>query len=176
MDNIRPPDPVKKERLIGLNDPIDSDLDIWIPPNFLHEFTYIDNPIMDPMDDPYGGDRDIDHHSLWEKTIQDSIEEYEALEKKEIESIYQESFLIEKSNRLKKVEPILQKLKRIMGYDSVIKQIYEIIQPPLDSYCNQYCIHSEMDTDTYHFIFKHIRNIRISSEEMHFLESFFLSV
>ncbi len=169
-NNIRKPDPVKKERLID---------NIWTEEPFysLHEYSYMpttqENHSSSSILTSAQATEDI-KNSQWTEVLQKSMEEYEAMEKIEIETVFLESFLIEKSNRLQKVEPILQKLKRIMGYDSVIKQIYEIIQPLLDSYCNQYCIHSELDSDTYHFVFKHIRNIRMTSEEFNFLESFFI--
>lgn len=55
---------------------------------------------------------------------------------------------------------LLFDLNRLSRFDKEIKNIYEIIEPIIDAYCDGYIQAYQIDTETYDKIFKNIKNIR----------------
>lgn len=90
---------------------------------------------------------------------QNEVQKYEDLEKKIIQQHQQE---IEKRKNL--VRPILFELNRIRNYDKKINNIYEIIEPILDSYCGLAFEECQLDNQTYNTIFNGLTKTRINME------------
>jgi hypothetical protein len=65
---------------------------------------------------------------------------------------------------------LLFDLNKLIRLDKEIKEIYEIIEPIIDAYCEQYIKECELDTITYNKIFKIIGNIRTSKNAIELLK------
>lgn len=87
------------------------------------------------------------------------VQKYEDLEKKIIQQHHDE---IEKRKNL--VRPILFELNRIRKFDTKINNIYEIIEPILDSYCSSAFEECTLDKKTYNTIFNGLTKTRINME------------
>jgi hypothetical protein len=114
---IRPPDKVKRERLM----------------------------------DPYPWEEE----EFEEDTLQ-NIVDYE----KEIQKYFNE----EKNNRKNIFNELLFKLKQLSNYDKEVEEIYNIIEPIIESYCEQAIQYYEVDKITYDRIFNILSSIRIDKE------------
>ena len=90
---------------------------------------------------------------------------------------YEQSIIEEYNNETNKrqslLAPILFEIQRISNFDEEIKEMYKIIKPIIDSYCNRYIDNYEFDEITYNYIFKNIRSLRISNINIMFLETIF---
>ena len=112
---IRPPDKVKKERLI------------WQEEEF-------------------------------EEDILQNMVDYE----KEI----QKYFVEEKMRRKEIFNVLLFKMKKISNYDKEVEEIYNIIEPIIESYCEQVIQYYEVDKVTYERIFNIVSSIRVDKEPL----------
>jgi len=112
---IRPPDKVKKERLI------------WQEEEF-------------------------------EEDILQNMIDYE----KEI----QKYFVEEKKRRKEIFNVLLFKMKKISNYDKEVEEIYNIIEPIIESYCEQVIQYYEVDKVTYERIFNIVSSIRVDKEPL----------
>jgi hypothetical protein len=112
---IRPPDKVKKERLI------------WQEEEF-------------------------------EEDILQNMVDYE----KEI----QKYFVEEKMRRKEIFNVLLFKIKKISNYDKEVEEIYNIIEPIIESYCEQVIQYYEVDKVTYERIFNIVSSIRVDKEPL----------
>jgi hypothetical protein len=121
-DNIRPPDKVKRERLIETNP--------WEEEEFEEE--------------------------EFEEDILQNMLDYE----KEI----QKFFIEEKNRRKENFNVLLLKMKRLANYDKEVEEIYNIIDPIIESYCEQVIQYYEVDKITYERIFSVLSSIRIDTE------------
>ena len=109
--------------------------------------------------------------SLQEKSIQENIIK--------LNNLYEEKVKNEYINELNKRKGIfynlLFELNKLIKYDKEIKEIYEIIEPVIDAYCNQYIEYYEIDEITYNKIFKVIGTIRINKDIVDTLKNIFIS-
>lgn len=87
------------------------------------------------------------------------IQKYEDFEKKIIQQHNQE---IEKRKNL--VKPILFELNKIKKFDPKIKNIFEIIEPIIESYCELAFEEYYFDNQTYNTIFNGLTKTRINME------------
>ena len=134
---------------------------------------------MDPSFNEYNDDNNIrapdsvkvdrlmeDTRSEYDKQIDQamylSIQEFKKLE--EINEKYEEEIINEHikliNERKEMFRGFLFDLNKLIRHDKDIKEIYEIIEPIIDSYCVNYINQFEIDTLTYDRIFKIIGNIR----------------
>ena len=107
-----------------------------------------------------------DNRSDFEK----EIEKAAYLSKKEFEQLIQreneyEKYVIQDYINLvnivkTKFQPLLNDLKRLSKIDDELREIYDIIEPIIDSYCNQLLPFVEFDETTYNRIFKVLGSIR----------------
>jgi hypothetical protein len=116
---IRPPDKVKRERLI--------------------------------QPDPWDGEE-------FEEDILQNMLDY----KKEIQKFFTE----EKDCRKKIFNSLLFKMKQLSNYDKEVEEIYNIIEPIIESYCEQVIQYYEVDKITYERIFNILSTIRINKEPL----------
>ena len=107
-----------------------------------------------------------DTRSDFEKEIDEAIYlSYQDIrEKQELSRKYEEQILKEyneENNRRKDIfRDLLQSLNKISRFDKEIREIYEIIDPIIDSYCSQYIKICELDEKTYNKIFGLLKKIR----------------
>jgi hypothetical protein len=90
---------------------------------------------------------------------QNEVQKHEELEKKFLQQQREE---IEKRKNL--VRPILFELNRISKFDPKINNIFEIIDPILDSYCGLAFEDCSLDKKTYHTIFNGLTKTRINMD------------
>ena len=144
---------------------------------------------MDPSFNEYNDDNNIrapdsvkvdrlmeDTRSEYDKQIDQamylSIQEFKKLE--EINEKYEEEIINEHikliNERKEMFRGFLFDLNKLIRHDKDIKEIYEIIEPIIDSYCVNYINQFEIDTLTYDRIFKIIGNIRTDKNAMELLK------
>ena len=61
---------------------------------------------------------------------------------------------------------LLFDLGKLIRFDKETKEIYEIIEPIIDSYCNQIIDNYEVDEITYDRIFKALKGIRTNKKNI----------
>lgn len=66
---------------------------------------------------------------------------------------------------------LLLELLRLSKYDKEIKDIYEILEPIIESYCYQYIEFIELELKTYEKIFKVLNTIRIEKKSIEKLKT-----
>jgi hypothetical protein len=144
---------------------------------------------MDPSFNEYNDDNNIrapdsvkvdrlmeDTRSEYDKQIDQamylSIQEFKKLE--EINEKYEEEIINEHikliNERKEMFRGFLFDLNKLIRHDKDIKEIYEIIEPIIDSYCVNYINQFEIDTLTYDRIFKIIGNIRTNKNVIELLK------
>jgi len=116
---IRPPDKVKRERLLQP--------ELWDEEEF-------------------------------EEDILQNMLDYE----KEIQKFFTE----EKHRRKEIFNSLLFKMKQLSIYDKEVEEIYNIIEPIIESYCEQVIQYYEVDKITYERIFNILSTIRINKEPL----------
>ena len=93
----------------------------------------------------------------------------------EISSKYEEEIIKNYHNeineRREKFGGLLLDINKLIRFDKDIKEIYEIIEPIIESYCNQYIEYVELDVDTYDKIFKVIGTIRTNKKNLENLKT-----
>jgi hypothetical protein len=106
-----------------------------------------------------------------------SIKDCQIQEKtnKEYEENVINEYLRETKNRKEKFSKLLVDMNRIGRVDKSIKEIYEIVEPIIDAYCNQYIEYYELDNITYEKIFKTILTIRINKEMIDLLKTIIIN-
>ena len=110
-------------------------------------------------------DNRSDFDKQLDEALYQSIQLYQAeVQKHDLEQkfIQQQREEIEKRKNL--VRPILFELNRIKKYDPKINNIFEMIEPILDSYCSLAFEDCSLDKQTYNTIFNGLRKIRINME------------
>ena len=60
-------------------------------------------------------------------------------------------------------------LGKLIRFDKETKEIYEIIEPIIDSYCNQFIDKCELDEITYDRIFNELKGIRTNKKNIEHL-------
>lgn len=149
--SIRPPDKVKREKLIDDSSEYSLDKSLEVSFDYLYE-----NELND--------------------AINLSIKEFEKQE--EMNKKYQEdivnSFIVKVKERKDKFKHLLFNLKKIINYDKDIKEVFEIIEQIIDSYCAHYFDNIELDPITYEKIFKVVGSIRIDKITLDLLKVIFI--
>jgi len=101
-------------------------------------------------------------------SLQDCINE------NQINNFYEDeiitNYLNEISVRREKFYKLIFHLNKLIRFDKDIKEIYEIIEPIIDAYCNQYIQQYEVDEITYDKIFKIIGTIRTDKKSIELLQ------
>lgn len=109
-----------------------------------------------------------------EEAIKCSLQEHEEISKNYEDKLINE-YLLETNKRRDTFKSILFDLSKLIKYDQNIKEIYEIIEPIIDAYCNQYIQNYEIDEITYNRIFKVIGTIRTDKKNIELLKTIFIS-
>ena len=117
-----------------------------------------------------------DNRSEYEKQMDEamylSIQDFK--NKEEMNIKYEEDIINEhtriNNERKELFREILFDLNKLIRFDKDIKEIYEIIEPIIDSYCGQYINQFEIDHITYDRIFKVIGNVRTNKNTIELLK------
>lgn len=85
-------------------------------------------------------------------------------QQREINIQYEEQLLKEYSDETNRRTDLFKNFKvnmiKLSKFDKEIKDVYNIIEPIIDSYCGQYIQTCELDKETYNKIFSIIKKIR----------------
>jgi hypothetical protein len=144
---------------------------------------------MDPSFNDFNNDDNIraPDKSKKEQLLQDNRSEYEkqmdeALylsieelkKQQEINEEYENNIINEHNKLINERKDMFRvflfDLNKLVRFDKDIKEIYEIIEPIIDSYCRQYINQCELDSLTYDRIFKVIGNIRTNKNAIEILK------
>lgn len=136
----------------------------------------IDDNNVRPPDRPKKEQLLQDTRSEYEKQMDEalylSIEEFK--KQQEINENYENSIInehIKITNERKELfRGFMFDLNRLIRLDKDIKEIYGIIEPIIESYCEQCITHYEIDSLTYDRIFKVVGNIRTNKNTIELLK------
>jgi hypothetical protein len=108
-----------------------------------------------------------------EKALQISIQENLAQQElyNSYEKFVMEEYEMEKKARIDKFKDLLFDLNKLSKYDKEIKNIFEIIEPIIDSYCNQIFEFQQLDKNLYENIFLYLSKIRTNKKNIENLKS-----
>jgi hypothetical protein len=135
------------------------------------------------MDDIRPPDKSIneqlieDTRSDFEKEIDEAlyISMLEVKKQQDINTEYEEKIIseyIKETNRRKEIfKDFLFNVNKIGKFDKEIQEIYDIIEPIIDSYCGQIFESCELDEETYNKIFNTLKNIRNNQNALDILRS-----
>jgi hypothetical protein len=113
------------------------------------------------------------HDKELEEALSLSIQESLELEKKsqEYENQIINSFIKERDNRREKFEKLLFNLKKVSKFDKTLCDTFDIIEPIIDSYCNQMIENFIVDEETFQSIFKNLNSIRTDKKIIDILKT-----
>jgi hypothetical protein len=140
--NIRAPDPVIKERLVDYGDDDFTD--------YNYNYNYLET-----------NTNDLD------QILKQSLEEFETAETQKI----QEMLAIERSKIAEKYTSIKHKLQKVQSHDTFNKDTYDTIISIIELYESNFIETYALDEISYNNIFKLIKTIRLTKEELILLET-----
>jgi hypothetical protein len=139
---VRPPDPVIRERLVDYGNNND----------FVnYNYNYLETNNNDDID----------------RILKESLEEFELAEEQKI----QEMLAIERSEKAKKYTSIKERLQKVQGYDITNKDTYSTIISIIELYEADFIESYFLDETSYNNIFKLLRTIRLTKEDLDLLGS-----
>jgi hypothetical protein len=133
-----------------------------------------------PPDDVISDQLLEDTRNDYEKEIDEAIylSYQDVREKQDLSKKYEEQVLKEyneESNKRKKIfEKLLFDLNKVGKIDKEVREIYEIIEPIIESYCNQFISKCELDLESYEKIFKLLGKIRTDKNAVEILKTIIL--
>jgi len=99
----------------------------------------------------------------------------ELCEQRDLQKRYEEeiiaNFYTVSNERKEKFREFLFDLNKLIRFDKDIKEVYEIIEPIIDAFCNQIIEFGELDSLTYDKIFKSIKGLRTNKKNFEYLQS-----
>ncbi len=109
----------------------------------------------------------------FQETKQSDIlnEENEKYEEQLIQQFQKETI-----ERKKKFSQILFTMERLIKIDKEVNEVYEIIEPIIESYCNQMIEVCELDEKTYEKIFYIISKIRLNIKNIDLLKTIIVNL
>jgi hypothetical protein len=78
-------------------------------------------------------------------------------------------------DRREKFTKFLLELNKLIRFDKDVKEIYQIIEPIIEAYCNQFIEICEFDEVTYNKIFKTLSTIRIDQNCIDLLKNIIIT-
>jgi len=85
------------------------------------------------------------------------------------------NYLKETTERREKFGKLLMDMNKLIRLDAKIKEIYEIIEPVIFTYCEQHIEFWETDEETYEKIFKNLSTIRTDKIAVELLKSIIIN-
>ncbi len=98
------------------------------------------------------------------------IKKYEELNQKYENELIQQ-YVEETTRRKELFTSFLFDLNRLMKLDKEVREIYQIIEPIIDSYCSQIIQICELDEETYKKIFNLLGKIRVNKVGLEILKN-----
>jgi hypothetical protein len=144
-------------------------------------FNELDNNIR-PADEVFKEQLMEDNRSDFEKEMDEalriSFEEANLLNNlnKDFEEELIEKFEKEKIERKELFTKFLLDLNRIIRFDKDVKDVYEIIEPIIETYCNQFIEMCEFDGETYDKIFKVLSTVRTDRKCVDILKAILIRI
>ena len=141
-------------------------------------FNYNDYNYDDNDDDIRNADKtkteilQEDTRSEYDKQIEEAINlsSMEYRENEIINNRFEEEIIANyykiSNDRKEQFREFLFDLGKLIRFDKETKEIYEIIEPIIDSYCNQFIDKCELDEITYDRIFKALKSIRTNKKNI----------
>jgi hypothetical protein len=113
-----------------------------------------------------------------ELALKTSIDEYFGLCKKseDYETQIIEDYNNEMLNRQKLINPIIFEIERISKYDKSFVELYQLLEPILQLYIQQYLNFYECDLETFNKIFNKLSTIRLNKDKQDILKQIFILV
>ena len=133
-----------------------------------------------PPDDVVSEQLLEDTRSNFEKEIDEALylSFQDMREKEDLSRKYEEQILKDYNEETFKRKQIFEKflfdLNKISKIDKEIREIYDIIDPIIESYCSQFINKCEFDIETYEKIFKLLGKIRTDKVAVEFLKTVIL--
>jgi hypothetical protein len=118
-----------------------------------------------------------DNRSEFQKQMDEALylSLQEAKQQQDISLQYEEEIIqnykTEIISRKEKFHQLLLDMNKLLRFDKDIKEVYDIIEPIIESYCNQYIEYVELDSITYEKIFKVIGTIRTDKKNIELLKT-----
>ena len=118
-----------------------------------------------------------DNRSEYQKQIDEAIylSSMDFCEQQKQQKRYEEeiiaNYYIICNERKEKFREILFDLNKLIRFDKDIKEVYEIIEPIIESYCNQIIEFCELDGLTYDKIFKSLKGVRTNKKNIEYLQT-----
>ncbi len=122
-----------------------------------------------------------DTRSEYQKQIDEAIylSSMEFCEQQKLQKRYEEEIIAEyysiSNERKEKFREFLFDLNKLIRFDKETKEIYEIIEPIIDAYCNQIIEFYELDSVTYSKIFKGLKGVRTNKKNIEYLQTILIS-
>jgi len=144
-------------------------------------FNDVDNTVR-PADKVFKEQLIEDNRSDFEKEVDEalrlSLEEAINLNNlnKDFEEELIQKFKKEKLERKEIFTKFLLDLNRIIRLDKDVKNIYEIVEPIIDGYCNQLIYMCEFDEETYDKIFEVLSTVRTDKTCVDILKTILIRV
>ena len=111
-------------------------------------------------------DKVIKERLIWKEEEFEEFEEDILQNMVDYEKEIQKYFVEEKMRRKDTFNELLFKMKKISNYDKEVEEIYNIIEPIIESYCEQVIQYYEVDNVSYERIFSIISSIRVNGEPL----------
>ena len=121
-----------------------------------------------------------DNRSLFEKQMDEAmyLSMQELSQQRDMNRQYEERLLKEYASetirRNELFKDFMFNLAKIGKFDKEIREIYEIIDPIIDSYCSQFINVCELDIDTHEKIFKLLSKIRTDKNAVDLVKNIIL--
>lgn len=118
-----------------------------------------------------------DTRDVFDKQIDETLylSLQEIIKQDEKNNLYEDevinNYLNEIGFRREKFYKLTLDLNKLIRFDKDVKEIYEIIEPIIDAYCNQYIQNYQLDEITYDKIFKIIGTIRTDKKNIELLRT-----
>lgn len=141
------------------------------------------DPIINDIENTRAPDKVIkerlldDDRSEFEKQTDEALylSLQELKEQEEINSIYEDDIINTYTNETRKRKELFRELlfdlNKLTKFDKDIKEIYEIIEPIIDTYCGQFINFCELDEETYDNIFKIVGTVRTNKKNIEALKT-----
>lgn len=140
--------------------------------------TFEDN--VRPPDDVISEQLLEDNRSDFEKQMDEAmyLSLQELKQQSDINRDYEEQLLkdydVESKRRTDIFKEFLFNLNKISKFDKEVREIYDIIDPIIDSYCGQFIETCELDEKTYDNIFNTLKKIRNNQQTLDILKTIIL--
>lgn len=142
--------------------------------------SFNDTDFIRPPDNSFNDQLIQDNRSDFEKQIDEAVylSIQEINQQQDINRQYEErlmkDYLEESNKRREKFKNFLFNLNKLSKFDKEVREIYEIVEPIIESYCSQSIEVCELDEKSYDRIFDILKNIRNNQNDLDILKTIIL--